>query len=151
MAALADIIAFDGETTPVSHTFVADHVEYNGNDLSAHWCEKIAGVPEYAQGSAVLTKKKVGSGMTRIGFRFNLPVMEGVNGANLAGYTAPAKVAYVDSHESVQWVHPRSIAQGRQNVKSLMRNAWYNSSVSSTAAVASGLAYDAQVRLVFPA
>lgn len=149
MAALADIVAFDGESTPVSHTFYADHVEYTGSDLVALWSEKVVGVPEYAQGTATLTRKKVASGMTRVAFRVNLPVMESVSGANLAGYTAAPKVAYVDSCEDVQWIHPRSLQQGRNNVRSLLLNVRRN--VSTTyGAITAGLLYDAQVRMVFP-
>jgi len=149
MAAQADIIAFDGESTPVSHTFVVDHVEYTGTDLNAFWQEKTPGVPENAQGTVQLSRRKVNSGMTRIGFMVKLPVMESVNGANLSGYTAAPKVAYVDSAEGVQWVHPRSLAQGRQNAKTILFRILGNQTTTS-AAIASGVAYDAQVRLVFP-
>lgn len=149
MGQLADIIAFDGESTPVQHTFIADHVEYTGNDLIASWQEKVVGVPEYAQGSIILSRRKANSGMVRIGMKVNLPVMESVSGQNLSGYTAAPKVAYVDSYEGVQWVHSRSLAQGRNNVKSIMRNILTNTSVTGPA-IASGVLYDAQVRLVFP-
>lgn len=150
MGALTDFTVYDGEAVPVAHVFYADHVEYTGQDLLALWREVVPGVPEYAQGTAQLSRKKVGSGVLRISFRVNLPVMEAVNGQNLSGYTAAPKVAYVDSNESVQWVHPRSLAQGRQNAKSIVRNIWYNASPASTGAVTTGMAYDAQVRLVFP-
>lgn len=149
MAALADIVAYDGASTPVAHTFVADHVEYTGNDLIASWQEKTVGVPEYAQGSILLTRRKAQSGMTRIGMKVNLPVMESVSGQNLSGYTAAPKVAYVDSYEGVQWVHSRSLAQGRQNAKSIFINLMRNSGVTSPP-VETGVLYDAQVRLVFP-
>lgn len=149
MAALADVVAYDGETTPVAHTFVADHVEYSGSDLVALYCEKTPGVPEYAQGTIALTKKKVNNGNIRVGCRVNIPVMESVNGANLSGYTAAPKVAYVDSYEGVQWIHPRSLAQGRLNVKSIFTNVLRGLSSSQTP-VGSGLLHDAQVRLIFP-
>lgn len=149
MAALADLTSYDGESTPVNHTFVADHVEYTGSDLVALWSEKVVGVPEYAQGTCVLTRKKVNSGLVRVGFQVNLPVMESVSGQNLSGYTAAPKVAYVDRTEVVQWVHPRSLQQGRQNTKTIVRNV-LNANVSSSGATSSGLLYDAMVRLVFP-
>lgn len=149
MAAQADLTAYDGEASPVAHVFVADHVEYTGTDLQAFWQEKTVGVPEYAQGSVILTRRKVNSGLTRIGLMVKLPVMESVSGSNPSGYTAAPKVAYVDSYEGVQWVHPRSLAIGRQNVKSIFRNL-LNSNVTTTAAVGAGFLYDAQVRLVFP-
>jgi hypothetical protein len=149
MAQLADITAYDGESTPVAHAFVADHVEYTGNDLLALWSEKTVGVPEYAQGTLQLSKKKVASGMVRVGLRVNLPVMESVSGANLSGYTAAPKVAYVDSSEQVQWIHARSLAQGRQNSRQILRNIAGSNSSTATP-VSSGMAYDAFVRLVFP-
>jgi len=149
MAAMADITAYDGESTPVAHVFVADHVEYSGSDLSAHWQEKTVGVPEYAQGTLLLSRKKVSSGITRVALRVTLPVMESVNGANLSGYTAAPKVAYVDTSEHVQWIHPRSLAQGRQNSRTILRNINTNNTTSSPA-TSGGMAYDAFVRLVFP-
>lgn len=149
MAALADIVVYDGAATPVSHTFVADHVEYTGNDLIANWQEKTIGVPEYAQGTLVLTRRKVNNGVTRVGFRVNLPVMESVSGQNLSGYTAAPKVAYVDSYEGTSWVHSRSLASGRQHAKTIFRNILSNSTTSN-AVIEAGVLYDAQVRLVFP-
>ena len=149
MAALADITAYDGESTPVAHVFYADHVEYDGNNLQALWAEKVAGVPEYAQGTMALSKKKVASGMTRVGIRVNLPVMESVSGANLSGYTAAPKVAYVDSSEQVQWIHSRSLAQGRQNSRNILRNVVGNNATTATP-ITTGMVYDAFVRLVFP-
>jgi hypothetical protein len=149
MAAIADLVAYDGETTPVAHTFYADHVEYTGNDLIALWSEKTVGVPEYAQGTVRLSKKKVASGMVRVGLRVDLPVMESVSGQNLSGYTAAPKVAYVDSSEQVQWIHSRSLAQGRSNTRWILRNLT-NNAATSTTPVTGGFAYDALVRLVFP-
>jgi hypothetical protein len=149
MAAIADIVAYDGESTPVLHTFYADHVEYTGNDLIALWSEKVVGVPEYAQGTIRLSKKKVASGMVRVGLRVDLPVMESVSGQNLSGYTAAPKVAYVDSSEQVQWVHARSLAQGRNNTRWILRNVTCNATASNTP-ITSGFVYDAIVRLVFP-
>lgn len=149
MAALADLAVYDGESTPVLHTFVADHVEYTGSDLIATWQEKVVGVPEYAQGTIVLTRRKASSGMVRVGMKVNLPVMESVSGQNLSGYTAAPKVAYVDSYEGVQWVHSRSLAIGRQNAKSIFRYLISNA-VATTPAITAGVLYDAQVRLVFP-
>lgn len=149
MAQQANIVAFDGESTPVSHTFVADHVEYTGADLQAFWQEKTAGVPEYAQGSLILSRRKVNSGLTRIGLRVNLPVMESVSGANLSGYTAAPKVAYTDAAEYVQWVHPRSLSAGRKNVKAIVTNI-LRDNASTAAAISTGPLYDACVQIIFP-
>lgn len=149
MAAIADVTVYDGEASPLPHVFYADHVEYTGNDLVALWVEKVAGVPEYAQGTLTLSRKKVSSGMLRIACRVNLPVMESVSGQNLSGYTAAPKVAYTDSNEDVQWVHPRSLQQGRQNTRTIVRNLLTGTNASQTP-ISAGLLYDAMCRLVFP-
>lgn len=149
MAALADITVYDGASTPIAHYFIADHVEYDGANLTALWQEKTAGIPEYAQGSCLLSKKKVGSGMTRVGFRVNLPVMESVSGQNLSGYTAAPKVAYVDSGEVIQWVHPRSLYQGRLNCGTILRNLLSNVATSA-AATTTGNMYAWFTQLVMP-
>lgn len=149
MGQQADFTVYDGEATPVAHVFVADRVEFNKGDLIAYWQEKTAGIPEYAQANAQLTRRKVQSGLTRVGFRINVPIMEAIAGQNSLGYTAAPKVAYTESNEDVQWIHPRSMAQGRQNVKTMVRNVLSNVA-TTTAAVSAGLLYDAMVRIIFP-
>ncbi|DAD49878.1 TPA_asm: coat protein [ssRNA phage ESE005] len=149
MAQIADIVAFDGESTPVSHTFYADHVEYAGGDLTARYEEKVAGVPAYAQGTVSLTRRKVKSGMVRSALRVNIHSLEQASGSNLAGYTAPPKVANTDSYELVQWWAPRSVYQGRQNVRTIARNILNNATTTQTPSTA-GFTYDAQVRDIWP-
>jgi len=149
MAQIADIIAFDGESTPVQHTFYADHVEYVNGDLTAYYEEKVANVPAYAQGTALLTRRKVKSGMVRSALRVNIHALEQAAGQNLAGYTAPPKVANTDSYEMVQWWAPRSISQGRQNVRTLAKNI-INGQTTTQTPTTSGFFYDAQVRDIWP-
>lgn len=149
MPNLADVTAFNGETTPVATVFVADHVEYANGTIKALWGAKLPGVPEYAQQRMTLTSRTTSGGIRRVGLRIDIPYMETPNGATTQGYTAPAKVAYTESNEDVQWIHPRSLYQGRLNVRSLMRNMRNNLATTQTP-VTTGFMHDAMVNLVFP-
>jgi len=48
--------------------------------------------------------------------------MEAVSGQNSSGYTAPPKVAYVDTHEEVGYFHERSVVNGRRLARQLSLN-----------------------------
>ena len=55
---IADIVVFDGASTPVSHTLKAVSVErVNGKSgkIEAVWREQLASLPTYAQVTARLT------------------------------------------------------------------------------------------------
>lgn len=122
MSAIANIVAFDGQSTPVSHTFVAESVARAGNDVIATYKEATAGVPDYAQGRITAKRSKLGSGVTRTSVRVELPVMESVSGVNSAGYTAAPKVAYTDTVEVVGYYSERSLISGRRSVRQLAIN-----------------------------
>lgn len=151
MATQADFTVYDGETTPLAHVLVADHVEYDGKSLTAIYAEKKANVPEYAQVNASLKKMPVKGGITRVGFRMNVPAMEALpsGSGNSSGYVAQPKVAFVDSSEFVQWVHQRSLSQGRLNAIQMTINFARNLNTTQTP-IAAGVFYDAFVRLIFP-
>lgn len=134
MSAIANIVAFDGQTTPVSHTFVAASVSRSGTDVVATYKEATAGVPEDAQGRVTIKYSKLGSGVNRTSVRVELPVMESISGVNSAGYTAAPKVAYVDTVEVVGYYHPRSIISGRRGVRQLAANVMNNVTTSVAAA-----------------
>lgn len=134
MSAIANITVFDGQSTPVSHTFVAESVSRAGNDVIATYKEATAGVPDYAQGRITLKRTKLGSGVTRSSVRVELPVMESVSGVNAAGYTAAPKVAYVDAVEVINYGHERSLIAGRRSVRQMAINLTANVSTSVAAA-----------------
>lgn len=120
MASQANITVFDGASTPVSHTLVAAGIERpDANTTVAHWKETVSGLPEYAQIRASATKRKLKSGMIRCSVRVEVPVMEPISGQNAQGYTAPSKVAYTDTFESVSYAHERSTSTGRRLVRQL--------------------------------
>jgi len=134
MSAIANLVAFDGQATPVSHTFVAASVARLGSDVIASYKEATAGVPEEAQGKVTIKLSKLGSGVNRTSVRVELPVMESISGVNSAGYTAAPKVAYVDTVEVVGYYHPRSVIAGRRGVRQLAVNIMNN--VTTTVAAA---------------
>jgi len=122
MSAIANIAAYDGQSTPVLHTFVAESVSRSGQDTIATYKEATAGVPDYAQGRIAIKRTKLGSGVNRVSVRVELPVMESVSGVNSAGYTAAPKVAYTDTAEVVGYFHDRSLIAGRRSVRQLAIN-----------------------------
>lgn len=131
MGAQANITVFDGAATPVSHTLVGEGVERLADGtLKASWKESLAGVPDYAQIRVTATKRKLKSGVFRVAFRVEVPVMESISGQNLSGYTAPPKVAYVDTAELVGYFHERSIVTGRRLTRQLAVNLGGNISAS---------------------
>lgn len=136
MSNIANIVAYDGQATPVSHTFVAQSVVRDGSSITASYKETVAGVPDYAQGRVTQKWTKLGSGVNRVANRVEIPVMEAVNGQNAAGYTAPPKVAYVDTVELVGFYHERSIIANRRSARQLCINISGNISTSVAAATA---------------
>lgn len=122
MSAIANIVVFDGQATPASHTLLAESVAREGKDVIATYKEALAGVPDYAQIRAIVKKTKLGSGVNRVSVRVEIPVMEAVNGQNSAGYTAAPKVAYTDTVETIGLFHERSLSTGRKSVRQMALN-----------------------------
>lgn len=123
MAQLANIVAFDGAPTPVSHTFVGESVMRDSDGtMVADYKESLAAVPDYAQIRVRQTKRKLKSGVFRVSTRVEVPVMEAINAQNSSGYTAPPKVAYVDTVEVIGFYHQRSVVTGRRLARQLAVN-----------------------------
>jgi hypothetical protein len=133
VSAQANVTVFDGAATPVSHTLVGEGIErLPDGTLKATWKESLAGVPDYAQVRITQTKRKLPSGVFRVTCRAEVPVMESVSGQNSSGYTAPPKVAYVDTTESIGYYHERSVVTGRRLSRQLLIN--FLGSVSTSVA-----------------
>lgn len=122
MSAIANIVAFDGSATPVSHTFQPESVTRQGSEVTAIWREQVANVPVYAQPLITMKLKRMNSGVYRVSSRTEIPVMESVGAQNAAGYTAAPKVAYVDTNEHIGLYHERSTIEGRRRVRQLAVN-----------------------------
>jgi len=150
MSQLANITAFDGAGTPVSHTLVGEQIEkLSDGTILARWKESLTGVPDYAQVRVSMSKRKLPSGIFRTSIRCEVPVMEAVAGNNAAGYTAPPKVAYVNTVDIVGYFHERSLIAERRLVRQLAINIAGNIS-TSVAAATTGFAPELVDQLLTP-
>lgn len=122
MSSIADIIAFDGASTPVSHTLKAISVTRDKGIITAEWREMKSGVPVYAQVRASAKMQRNTSGVWRCELRTVVPVMESISGQNAAGYTAAPKVAYENTLVVTGYFHERSDDAGRRLVRQLASN-----------------------------
>jgi len=122
MAAQATLVAYDGESTPIQHSFQVAGVENIGGETLAYYREAITTVPLDAQGRVTLKKKVLASGIHRLAARVEIPIMESISGQNSSGYTAPPKVAYINTMENVGFFSPRATITGKRNVRMLMHN-----------------------------
>lgn len=123
MSSIGTMNVYDGQSTPVLHSLLAESVSRDGSTVTASYKESLSGVPDYAQITMVVKRQKLGSGINRVSMRVSIPVMESVSGVNAAGYTAAPKVAYTDTVETVGFFHERSLISGRRSARQLMLNA----------------------------
>lgn len=149
MAAVGNIVVFDGAATPVSHTLVPISVERIGGKLTVTWREKLASLPDEAQVFAMLTVEKTKAGTVVSTFDVRVPVMESVTGANASGYTAAPKVAFTDRNTWVSYAHPRSTVTSRRLARMLLTNLSNNVSTTTAAAVA-GVVSECVDGLIYP-
>jgi hypothetical protein len=122
MAAIANIVAYDGAGTPVSHTLLPVSVSREKDKVTAQWRESASGVPVYAQVRHTMTLERQKSGVYRLSSRTVVPVQEVVTGSNSAGYSAAPKVAYENTIDLVGFFHERSDSSGRRLVRQLALN-----------------------------
>lgn len=133
MSAQANIVAFDGAATPVSHTLVPVGTSREKTEGSrAEWRENILTLPKEAQISAATQIQILKSGVERVALTVKVPVMEAVSGQNAAGYTAAPKVAFEDTIVVVGYFSPRSAAANRRLVRQLAANIFNGISTSVT-------------------
>ena len=74
MGQIANIVAFDGASTPVSHTLVPVSVTREKNKITASWREASSGVPVYAQVRVSMTLERLKSGVYKVENRVEVPV-----------------------------------------------------------------------------
>lgn len=122
MAQIANIVAFDGAATPVSHTLVPVSVVKDKGRITAAWREAAAGVPTIAQVRAWMTMEQLQSKVYRVVTRVEVPVQEVVVGNNSSGYSAAPKVAYVNTVETTGYFHERSSVAERRLARQLAVN-----------------------------
>lgn len=132
MSAIANLVAFDGAATPVSHTFLPLGITNNG-EIEASYMESIAGVPLFACPTVKLGRSvRQKSGVYRSVVTVEVPVMEAILNQNASGYTAAPKVAYTDKIAIVQYAHERSTPASRKLVRQLAINIAGNITTSVT-------------------
>jgi len=138
MSAIANLVAYDGASTPVQHTFVAGSVvrEADGS-ITANWKEAVTTVPDAAQGKVTMNLTRQKSGLYRVTTRVEIPVMESISGANSSGYTAAPKVAYVNTVTTTGYFSERSTIAERRLVRQLAVNI-DNGVLTSVAPVTTG-------------
>lgn len=123
MSSIANLVAFDGASTPVSHTFLPTGIVNSDGEVTASYVESLTGVPIYASPIVTISRgKRLKSGVYRSVVNVEVPVMESILNQNAAGYTAAPKVAYVDKVQIVQFAHERSTVQSRRLVRQLAVN-----------------------------
>lgn len=150
MAQQADLTVYDGASTPVAHVLKAlGVIQQPDGSTVASWAERIATLPDEAQVRFALISRTLKSGVVETRGRLDVPVMEAVGGANAAGYTAPPKVAYVDSEEVISRKHPRSTSLSRQVALQMCRNLFGNVS-TTTPAITAGVVAEAMQLGIFP-
>jgi len=146
MSQQSNIVAFDGATTPVSHTFVpvGNRSELLPGkkavrEFLAEWREAVLALPLAAQATVRTSSRKLPSGVHRVALIVSVPTMEAVNGQNSAGYTAAPKVAFDDTIHIVGYFDPRSTIESRRRVRQLSANI-LNGVSTSVAPVTTGVA-----------
>lgn len=149
MSQMANFTVYDGSATPVAHVMVGISIQREGDTIVANYRENLASLPVEAQVNCIVTAQKLKSGVIRSSVRFNVPVMEAVNGQNSAGYTAAPKVAYVNTTELVSYAHPRSTTESRRLCRMLAINAG-NGVATSVAAATSGMVSELIDSLITP-
>jgi len=122
MSAIANIVVFDGASTPVSHTLLPVDITRSNGVVTANWRENISAVPVYAQVRCTMKIEQTKSGVYRVESRTVVPVMETISGQNAAGYTAAPKVAYENTVITTGLFHERSDANGRRLVRQMAVN-----------------------------
>lgn len=118
MAAQATVTLTDGEATPVNHAFNPNGVK----DGVSMWRETAGGI---AAGFPVLTTSiretkngpKPGNVVT---LKLNVPVMETISGADLAGYTPQPQVAFELEAIVTLRCPARCSKQQRKNIRTML-------------------------------
>lgn len=149
MSAIANIVAYDGAATPVIHTFFPQSVTREKNKITAFYKEAVITVPDDAQGKISLSMEQLPSGIYKVDSRVEIPVMEAITNQNSSGYTAPPKVAYIDTVLSTGYFHKRSTITDRRIVRGISNNVM-SGVATSVALVLTGPIAELYDQLIMP-
>lgn len=147
MGAQANIVAFDGASTPVTHTFVPISNSTANGESVAVWRENASGVPLNAQATVTLRRRKLKNQVEQVSLTASVPVMEAVTNQNAAGYTAAPKIAYTNTYTMTGYFSERASITDRRLARMLLVNIANNISTSVAAATTgpSSEAFDAAI------
>lgn len=120
MASFADISLADGLATPVAHIFKTK----TSSGRLAVWEDRVSGIPVGYSKFSVETKDN--ETVRRVKLSVAVPTLEAVSGANNAGFTPAATVAYIH-RVNVEFMLPqRGILQNRKDILAYVKNALAN-------------------------
>lgn len=128
MAVFANIVLNDGAATPVAHTFA---VKSNDNSVTT-FEDRVGGIP-VGYGKLIFRTSETSEQRT-VKVDIMVPVLEAVSGANAAGFTPPAKVAYQNIGKLEFRTSLRSTLQQRKDLVAYVKNAAALTLVSSIVA-----------------
>lgn len=112
MGAMTNILVKDDAATPTELTLIP--ITDTPNPL---WRGNMAGVPLEGQLRVTATQELLKNGSYRIVLKTEVPVMETLGAfGTMAGYTAPPKVAYVDTVIMTMFADRRSTTADRANL-----------------------------------
>lgn len=117
MAVFANIVLNDGAATPVAHTFA---VKSNDNSVTT-FEDRVGGVP-IGYGKLIFRTSETSEQRT-VKVDIVVPVLEAVSGANAAGFTPPAKVAYQNIGKLEFRTSLRSTLQQRKDLVAYVKHA----------------------------
>lgn len=117
MALFANIVLKDGATTPVSHTFA---VKSNDGRVSV-FEDRVSGVP-LGFGKLIVRTTDTSEQRT-VKVDVLIPVLEAVAGANVEGFTPPARMAFQNIGKFEMRTNMRSTTQQRKDLLAFMKDA----------------------------
>lgn len=123
MATFADIILNDGLATPVAHTF---KVKINDNRMST-WEDRVNGIP-LGYSVVKLTTSDTDT-VRKVKISVAMPTLEAVSGANQAGFTPAATIAYIH-RATLEFILPqRGTLAERKNLLAFLTNSLSNATI----------------------
>lgn len=117
MPAFANILINDGAATPVTHTFA---IKSNDAQVSTYE-DRASGVP-IGYGKLIIRTADTTEQRT-VKVDVLVPVLEAVAGANINGFTPPAKVAFQNIGKFEFRTNMRSTTQQRKDLVAYVKNA----------------------------
>lgn len=125
MANLADIILNDGAATPVAHTF---KVKMNDGGVS-RFEDRAAGIP--VGYGILIVKTEETTNVRKVTLELRIPTLEAVAGANSAGFTPAAQVAYTTRVKTEFFLPQRGTTAERKNILAFLSNGLSNTTIKS--------------------